>query len=778
MVTRLSPIRVANPNVDRYVQDQRGAYAGLRIWDPDFALSRDPWIYESMLRDPVIRQCLGDRLRAVAGGEWSIVAARNPTEEDEEAARVIDQAVGELENTGFQMARVNLARFVWEGARHALVYGTRWAKPYGDGQVREWWYPTKLRDMSKRRVRVWREGGKIVRKIAPILDEKGVDFDFIGDPWPEDRIITAIYDDEEGRLGFGRGLGDSCYWFFFLKWKLIEEGIDAARKWAQGLIVAKTDAAALGDTTQTSTDSRDALIDAVKNSLPGGVVAMGLTDELDHFDNTGKGALAMMQWLRMADDGLRGVLTGSKLPTGGGSDQAGSLARAQGESDTSEGVYQLDSAILDESITAGLIVPIWKRNRENLVALGLGDARMPSFVSENEKHEDAEQNSRLITAALEAGMKLKKDEAYAKIGLTPPTPEDEEAGNVIEKAAELPGGFDGFGENGRDPASPAPDDSDTFIPSASAFAARCCGGHFAILDPRDFPAWVTLAIRRSARTLRGLVRMLARKHAGLGDVTQDARDTASAAIREDVVDAMAAADLEGRAEVLAEAGDLEPTGMIDVPKVPFGEAVRDVVKRNPKLAPNAAAVADLYRQGPAFALAKSMEVNVTERVQGIVSEFIGRGDAGKLTVSRIARESEDFTNAYAETVLRTNVATAQTEGAFTQTKDPNVRRVIVAFQVSVTRDSDLRRGRKQDAGENHGAADGLIAGVDDPIWISFAPPYSYNCRCKVIRKTIHQIRRLGLLNDDGSVQRRMPAGINAFRRHPNFTRSRMPGGVS
>lgn len=316
--------------------------------------------------------------------------------------------------------------------------------------------------------------------------------------------------------------------------------------------------------------------------------------------------------------------------------------------------------------------------------------------------------------------------------------------------------------------------------NAAAFSLSCCGGgHFAA---QDIPAWVRRAIAAHAKTLRALVRLIARPFAGKLPATHEATRAVTDNVRETIVDAMAAADLEGRAEILDEAGvEPEPLGPIDeggtgtVPHVPFGEAVIDMVKRHPKLANNAAAVAKLYRDGPAFAMAKSVELNVTEHVKGVVSGMLKDGADTALTIKQIADQSEDFTRAYAETVLTTNVNTAQTAGLFEQVKDPEVRKVIVAFQVSVTKDRNLRRGRKEDNGENHAAAHGLIAGVDDPIWQRFATPYGYRCRCRLIRKTVHQLRRLGLLKEDGTVTRRLPPGLSNFRRHPNFTRSRPPG---
>lgn len=292
----------------------------------------------------------------------------------------------------------------------------------------------------------------------------------------------------------------------------------------------------------------------------------------------------------------------------------------------------------------------------------------------------------------------------------------------------------------------------------------------------DIPDWVSASIQRHADALRALIRQKARSAAGLQVATQEQTQRVADRLLETVVDGMTAADLEGRADVLRSTPGIDPRGFEEVPHVPFGEAVKNVTRRNPKLAPNAQAVAKLYRDGPAFAVAKSMDVTITARVQALVSAFIGEHGDAKLTVAEIVRQSEDFTAAYAENVLRTNLTTAQTEGMFSQTRDPNIKAVIPAFQLTVIRDSNVRRGRGDDGGENHLAADGLVASVDDSIWMNYAPPFGYNCRCRVVRRTVAWLKRNGLLKEDGTVKRRIPSGIGRFQRHPNFGRSRVPGG--
>lgn len=438
-------INVANANADRYLHELRGAYAGIRVWDPDFALQRDPWIYEKMLRDPVIRQCVGDRVRSIAGGGWSIAPARNPSEEDEEAAKIMEMAISEIRR-GFQSARISLAKFIFHGTRHAYVEGKRAMRAFGDETEREWWIPTALADIDKRRIRVWREGGEIQRKIEHILGDDGVTWE--REDFPMDRVITAVYEDEEGRLGFGRGLGDSCYWPFWIKWLMLDESVEARRKWARGVAVVGTDATVLGDTSQDSETVRDLLISAVKEAEGGGVIAKGLSDTIEYIHGTGEDPKVLLEVIQRCDDWIRTLLSGSKLPTGGGNDSTGSLARAEVEQDTSEGIGQLDSDVLDDAVTNGLIRAVWVRNTENLISLGLDEARMPYFRSQDEKKEDHEKNATIVTSLLTAGLELKKDEAYEKVGMTPPTDEDRENDNV------LTGGMDPFGGGPLAPGAP------------------------------------------------------------------------------------------------------------------------------------------------------------------------------------------------------------------------------------------------------------------------------------------------------------------------------------
>jgi len=262
---------------------------------------------------------------------------------------------------------------------------------------------------------------------------------------------------------------------------------------------------------------------------------------------------------------------------------------------------------------------------------------------------------------------------------------------------------------------------------------------------------------------------------------EPARRRAFARCAAAIGDTMTLADLYGRRRVLLESDFADtrrfyaPTPELAiyggrtpvVPDVPFSEAYEDILRREPRLATTAAKVAELYRTKHAFALARSAEVSLTEAVQRLVGRAVKEGIPTPSASAQVA-ELGDFTTAYAGTVYRTNLATAYTAGRFQQAKDPEVARILPAMERYSVTDSALRRGRPEDGGENHAAANGLVAAVGDPVWRTHAPPSGYGCRCGIRMVARSELRRRGLLQDDGTVLRLEPPGFASFSAHPNF----------
>lgn len=248
----------------------------------------------------------------------------------------------------------------------------------------------------------------------------------------------------------------------------------------------------------------------------------------------------------------------------------------------------------------------------------------------------------------------------------------------------------------------------------------------------------------------------------LAEIDQDPRDqdVAERELARVVWQTQVLADLHARAALFGEAdAALEKAALAFGRRArsplagdkAFDEAVDDLISREPRLARSSKRVRQVY-QDHGFALAKSARLETTKRVQRILFEGLAAGEAPEKTRAKI--EKLGFSKGYAQTVYRTNVATAYSAGRFAQMFDPEIADVMAGFRFSTAGDSDVR--------ENHEAADGVIAAPDDSVWDWIAPPLGFNCRCTLELVTKSAARRRGLVRKDGTIKRaRLPIGARA-----------------
>ena len=276
-----------------------------------------------------------------------------------------------------------------------------------------------------------------------------------------------------------------------------------------------------------------------------------------------------------------------------------------------------------------------------------------------------------------------------------------------------------------------------------------------------------------------------------GNAVEEQR--AQAALSRLITRTMAAADLMGRRRLLLEAKAKVPGELVfasfaerDVPflpAVPFQEAIDDLIqeaiddliRREPLLAVGWREAQRVYLDG-GFAAARAATDNVTARIQKILEDSLRAGadrfdvntriikalKSGEADAERAGIDPAGWTRAYADTIFRTNTASAYTAGRMQQARDPAFRKVISGWRFSATRDSDVRK--------THLAADGLVATVDDPIWIEFAPPLSWSCRCSLDLVTTREMRSLGIVDKEGNTLE-FAARPPGARRDPDFGRA-------
>lgn len=270
-----------------------------------------------------------------------------------------------------------------------------------------------------------------------------------------------------------------------------------------------------------------------------------------------------------------------------------------------------------------------------------------------------------------------------------------------------------------------------------------------------------------AQVLQELAESVARR-----DV--EAHERALARVRSHIAGILTLANLLGRRSILVTADRVEkralsikPRIQLAVAKVEFVEAIEDIVTRDPRLAQSAAAVSNLYATEHAFAMARSADIKITQRVQQELTRLMREGvgvNQGGAALAKVAKGVENFTEAYARTVFHTNTMTAFTAGEFQQAQDPDVADLVPAFEFSSVGDGDTR--------PNHQAADGLIAATNDPIWQKYAPPLGFQCRCDLISRDIYWLRSMNLIDEHGNVRKRIPSGFAAAHPDPGFGQGR------
>lgn len=259
---------------------------------------------------------------------------------------------------------------------------------------------------------------------------------------------------------------------------------------------------------------------------------------------------------------------------------------------------------------------------------------------------------------------------------------------------------------------------------------------------------------------------LARSRLALGADYQSSVSKLAELIRHTMI----LSNLYARRRVLLEADRMRriarfATQPVDVvPDVTFDEAIEDLVSREPRLARTWEEVSRLYSTEHVFAAVRSIDENMTARIQKALADVTAKGGSINDAV-RVFQEIAPWSRSYSEMVYRTNLSTAYNAGRMQQANDPEVKDAIPAL-VFESMDDDRTR-------PNHKAADGLIAAADDPIWKRYHPPAGYGCRCSVNFVSRLELERRGLIDEQGNVKAYYPPNFAAAGPDPGFR----PGGM-
>lgn len=414
-----------------------------RIPDPSFALRNDPNAFEMVLRDDTIAMADEVRRTDVAGSDWRYDPPTD-TESSVLAAAIMESLTERIEH--FAMARSNLAGAYLRGGTWARIYGEWRLERYGDGRLRRWWTPAKLKDIHKHRVEKRRERvcpdcspspkcrvgcvkgrWKVVWELYSIEDSKWKPI--VRPEW----FVRHVYGDREETLGYGTATLDSIYYSWWAKNVLLDEALNAAERWGMGMIYAKIDGLRAAAKTGNIDDEVDNWLDTLDKLRARHSLVFDSKDEINRLDGPGQGWQLLKELIDRFDRIHVQRILGSLRPTGS-QGETGSFAQAKTEQETQGTIIAYDRMGLDESIDAGLAELLWRVNGPNFRALGILDANRPRFRIGQERNENPDQfvdrALKVLTVA-----PIGRQTFYERAGVDAPKPGEE----VIEPIAAAPG---------------------------------------------------------------------------------------------------------------------------------------------------------------------------------------------------------------------------------------------------------------------------------------------------------------------------------------------------
>lgn len=137
-------------------------------------------------------------------------------------------------------------------------------------------------------------------------------------------------------------------------------------------------------------------------------------------------------------------------------------------------------------------------------------------------------------------------------------------------------------------------------------------------------------------------------------------------------------------------------------------------------------------------LGKAIRGEVTRSVAGKRLEELGVGDFVEQT---ILATGTDLTAARLETVYRTNINRAQTQGRLDIVRDETVKKFVPLMRHSATKDKRTR--------ETHKRFSGYVATVEQIDSLGIPCPLGFNCRCSWVPVSLASAVAAGWCDEDG-----------------------------
>lgn len=447
-------LRQFNYAQELYLTSLTGAYRRSKIRYPSLWSGRDPEVAEKMLRDATIGQAVRHRCLLVAGRDWDLTPM-NPKDPMSDLSVAVGRALLKCIKK-FTDSRRTLARAFFHGSRYAVIHLHKKILDIGDGKRREWMVPVRLEDQNRFRYRKVIDDPHAEKVTAHW--EKWEILGKDGGQWKDVKarearlIIGHVFDDTEEGLGYGRGLQEALGWPWYALTHTNQETLGAIERFARGWIVARVDKAAHAESGLPNTEVVKEWTKKLEQMQGKHVMVLSKDDTIEVLKGSSEGYQMLDNFVQRLENMVDRLVLAAKLPTGGGGDNVGSLARAGVEETSTQAVVGGDRDGLEETLTDDLIGCVWWRNWANLVELGIEEEK-PRFSISEDKIEDPEKVAQNAAVLHGMGMPLAMEDVYDRTGFRQPEQGEDilEGATAPAPAPDFGGGGFGFSVKEREP---------------------------------------------------------------------------------------------------------------------------------------------------------------------------------------------------------------------------------------------------------------------------------------------------------------------------------------
>src|SRR6185295_2187231 len=233
------------------------AFRSQYVYEPSFALSREPDIWEIVRNDANIASSIDRSTKAVVR-PWRIEPFDGSKDkEDRTLAAILKDGIRQITRFNRRRRRISEAR--GRGRTYGLMLWERRAMSLGGTPEMDWYVPYAIKDIDRRRFH-W------TTTVNPKTQEKtGIYLEMYNtnsSRWERlpnelrSQLIEYIYGDTEDRVGYGRGLLEATYFYHYLKTVTLEKISQGIDRWANGIWIGKLDGLRGASTTKTNEDLR------------------------------------------------------------------------------------------------------------------------------------------------------------------------------------------------------------------------------------------------------------------------------------------------------------------------------------------------------------------------------------------------------------------------------------------------------------------------------------------------------------------------------------------